>query len=166
METIILHSLTDLITNSSTVIYTYSDSSPKALCEMIDEIFKVLGVEQKCEDIFTIYITKDTSDYSDWICDRGADEDNPDGIQGVPKELMDYKTSGKAMDKLVADITSGKVKKPDWFVEMEEELVNGYDDYPPETTMCVEAKDPKYENLAKLVVKFLYSTGHEATRDG
>ena len=41
-----------------------------------------------------------------------------------------------------------------------------YDNLPPDTTMCVKAKDPKYEKLADLVVKFLYSTDHEGTRGG
>ena len=53
-----LHSLTDLITNSSTVIYTYSDNSEKALREMIDEIFHVLGVKKKCDDVFTVLATR------------------------------------------------------------------------------------------------------------
>jgi hypothetical protein len=45
------HSLTDIITNSSTTIYTYSDKSSKACKEMVDEIFETLGIDKSCDDV-------------------------------------------------------------------------------------------------------------------
>lgn len=51
MTKIKIHSATDLITNSSTVIFTYSDSSPDALKEMINEFFKAFNINKQCDDI-------------------------------------------------------------------------------------------------------------------
>ncbi len=167
MENIKIHSLTDLITNSSTVIYTYSDRSPKALGEMIDEVFSVLGVDQKCDDVFTISVVKDNYELDLDACVDWATEN--EGKFGIPAVFSDDDDDAwyKAMDDIIDDVLGGKMEKPEWFVKMEEELEeeNCYG-YPPETTLKVVAKDPKYEKLAELVVKFLYSTDHEATRDG
>jgi hypothetical protein len=52
-----LHSITDLITNSSTTIYTYSDASEAAMRAMIDEFFKTFGIDKKCDDVFTLMVT-------------------------------------------------------------------------------------------------------------
>jgi hypothetical protein len=161
METIKIHSLTDLITNSSTVIYTYSDRSPKALKEMIDEIFKVLGVEQKCKDVFDISVGAENDQLFDFIMD--CDEDF------LPKEIIenDYSEAHKWLNKIFLDIESGAIKKPAWIKKAEKSFEEqDCDGFPPDTTMCVKAKDPKYEKLADLVVKFLYSTDHEGSRDG
>ena len=162
-----IHSMTDLITNSSTVIYTYSDRSPKALKEMIDEVFSVLGVDQKCDDVFTISVAKDSAELDldacvDWAVDNSDMSGVPEVFSGDDEDVW-YHTMSDFLD----DIGDGKMEKPKWFVNMEEGLEEeSYDSYPPETTLKVIAKDPKYEKLAELVVKFLYSTNHEATRDG
>jgi hypothetical protein len=54
-----LHSVIDLITNSSTEIYTYSSGSLAACKEMINEFFKVAGIEKTCDDIFELSIDTD-----------------------------------------------------------------------------------------------------------
>ena len=59
-----LHSIIDLITNSSTEIYTYSDGSLAACKEMIDEFFKVMGIDKTCDDVFELSI--DTDEPNDW----------------------------------------------------------------------------------------------------
>ncbi len=49
-----LHSIIDLITNSSTEIYTFSGGSISACKEMVDEFFKALGIDKTCDDVFEL----------------------------------------------------------------------------------------------------------------
>ena len=160
-----IHSTTDIITNSSETIFTYSDNSPKMLEKMIDEIFKVLGVDHKCNDIFRMTVMLE--DYTCWF-DCQDDEDESD--VKLPPEFKgaDYHTRYKLLNAVVDDICSGKIKKPAWLKKMEEEIAQKQEEYsyPPSTVMHVVAKDPKWDGLADLVVKFLYSTQHEACREG
>ena len=51
-----LHSVIDLITNSSTEIYTYSDGSLTACKEMINEFLKVMNIDKTCDDLFELSI--------------------------------------------------------------------------------------------------------------
>ena len=52
-----LHSVIDLITNSSTEIYTYSEGSVAACKEMINEFLKVMNIYDKtCDDLFELSI--------------------------------------------------------------------------------------------------------------
>jgi hypothetical protein len=155
MQIINIHSLTDLITNSSTVIYTYSDNSVKALEGLVNEFFKMLGVNKKCKDVFTMEVRVDYDELIDYIeyCEE----------EYIPEEFLEY----AALRKLVEDISSGKTQKPAWFKKVEKSYKDcdaGY--YKPSTTLYVMAKEPEYEKLAKLVTEFLYSTKHEAGRDG
>ncbi len=154
-----IHSMTDLITNSSTVIYTYSDRSKPVLEELVNEILVLIGSDKKCSDVFNIVVMFNETDvYFQWV-DLHPDE--------IPEEFIENSRAGEKFNVLLDDICSGKVERPEWFVEMEKQIADGYRyDYSPDTSLCVTAKDPKFENLAKLVVKFLYSTSHEATRDG
>ena len=62
-----LHSIIDLITNSSTEIYTYSENSLSACKEMINEFFRVTGIDKTCDDIFELSIEADEqSEWSDY----------------------------------------------------------------------------------------------------
>ena len=146
METFEIHSITDLITNSSTTIYTYSDKSPAALRPLINEIFDIFGVKERCDDVFAINVMYDTSRYDDAV----------DGYEGdIPDEyLTQNDLRREALVMLVNNIKSGKVDKPKWFVDMENNIRDSWGG----TKLYITAKDPKYDNLAKLVVKFLYST--------
>jgi len=54
-----LHSLIDLITNSSTEIYTYSSASIEACKNMVDEFFKMTGVNKTCDDVFELSLDQE-----------------------------------------------------------------------------------------------------------
>lgn len=159
MEKIKLHSITDLITNSSTTIYTYSDGSPKVLEELVNEILVLMGSDKKCADVFNMSVMlEDIEDYLQW-----ADK-HPDKI---PEEFLDAGAAGAKFDALLDGIYGGIVGRPDWFADVEKAIAEDtWSNSKPTTTLYVVAKDPKYENLAKLVVKFLYSTSHGACYNG
>jgi hypothetical protein len=46
-----IHSSVDVITNSSTVIYTYQNSTEEAKA-LIDEVLRLAGIDEKAEDLF------------------------------------------------------------------------------------------------------------------
>ena len=141
-----IHSSTDLITNSSTVIFTYSNSSAPAMVEMINEVFNTFGIDKKCEDVFDTVILTTDEHYSE--------------SSYVPEGM-----TSEEVDQLYEDVKSCKVPKPDWFKDVEGEE-NYYEYYAPETYLHIIPKKEEYKKLASLIKSFLYSTDHEATRDG
>lgn len=152
-----LHSMTDLITNSSTVIYTYSDASLGACRDMIDEAFRVLGVDKKCDDVFTLFITSDVYYYD--ICDTEPTDDTPKEFVGEDGEFISDK-----VEELLKQIKNG-LTPPEWLNKIVKKI-DDRRDYPTENTLVVKAKAPEFEKLSDLIKAFLYSTHHEATRDG
>jgi hypothetical protein len=162
------HSVIDLITNSSTVVYTYSGASAQACREMIDEIFNTLNVDKKCDDVFSLSVLADQDVYEDWRDSHENDEDEEDLDDEDEDEELEDEEDDEPEDededdisKLMDDIMYGRVEKPSWMTDAEEEESD--DGLTPETTLHIVAKDPEFENLAKLVTEFLYSTHHEGT---
>ena len=49
-----IHSFIDLITNSSTEIFADYSNSVEPLKEMINEMFKICGIEKTCDDVLVI----------------------------------------------------------------------------------------------------------------
>jgi hypothetical protein len=146
-----LHSITSIITNSSTVIYTYSGASEQAAKDMINEILKTLNINKSFDDFFTtIVLFERYSYYSEWLRYNKVE-----GVDENTEILTLYK-----------DVMDGRMPKPTWFAEAESKLKDddtGYD-YP--TALYIIPKLPEYENMAKLIKNFLYSTSQEAFRDG
>lgn len=156
-----IHSMTDQITNSSTVIYTYSEASEKALKDMVNEIFKVSGIDKTCDDVFTLVVGMDDSyDYKSYLNDLDEDE-LPEGFENWGD--MDCNSKSDAVSKFTKAVFSGAEPKPEWMDKAEEAE---FDYYRRSTTLYITPKAPEYAALAKKVSQFLYSTHHDATRDG
>lgn len=153
-----LHSMTDLITNSSTVIYTYSDASLGACKDMIDEIFRVSGVDKKCDDVFSLSIRPDNYDRYHDALDELDKEDVPAELRG-----LSWKDLDDGIEVFLDKISLGEIPKPQWVKDVE----NGRNyDYKTSTTLNILPKSPEYAKLAELVSNFLYSTNHEASYNG
>jgi len=145
-----IHSMTDLITNSSTVIFTYSNGSEEAFKEMINEFFKTLGVDKTCDDVFKTVVLCEKYHYIDFFGHNY--NDYPEGVNDDNiKQIYD-------------DVECGKIDKPEWFIDVE--TSDDGDGFTPETFLHIIPKLPEYEKLGKLVKDFLYSTDHEATYNG
>jgi hypothetical protein len=157
MQKVKIHSVIDLMTNSSTTVYTYSDHSAKAFEELADEILKTMGLTERCHDIFNVSVQVDQDGLADYISDQIYDDP-----EGVPEEYR-IQPYWKTIQLLQDDIRAGKVEKPDWYKSFEEQYSEheNYSGYTPQTFLEVSAKDPKYDGIAKLMVDFLYSTSHE-----
>ena len=151
-----LHSLVDLITNSSTTIYTYSEGAVGALKNLVDEMlvtFKVMKDDYSkfltCEDIFYVdTFLGDTDRYDEYL------SENEDLNIECPEDL----------DSLIDDILTQKIEKPQWMLEAAE-VENDYG-YTPPTALYIKPKDEKYKELSNKLLKYLNSTSHEAFRDG
>jgi hypothetical protein len=156
-----MHSITDLITNSSTVIYTYSDANLGACREMIDAIFHAFGVDKKCDDVFGLAIEYEDDDfYTEYLDNKANKKDLPEGYNCD----MGYKKKGEWLTEALESATASGIK-PDWMLKAEK-WVNDYRDFAPSTNLVITPKDPVHAPLAELIRKFLYSTTQEATREG
>jgi hypothetical protein len=164
-----MHSLVDVITNSSTVIYTYQDGCEKPAKELINEMLKLTGETTKtAEDLFYFGVfLDDDSRYLEYACDHG--------IEGVP--YPDYtwddpkrKEYEAANDKWVTDIQTsilkGEIERPDWFNRASEAPDYGWE---PDTVLWIEPKegtDAKYAEFIQKISTLLNSVSADGGRDG
>ena len=131
-----LHSAVDLITNSSTVIFTYSEGAVSKLVELVDEMLKAFGHENvHFDDLFY--------------------------AQVLPDEYDDEVTLPDNYKELEVQYIKGEVPKQDWMINS-----TRCDYYGGGTTLHIIPKDEKYSELAKKFLTYLYSTHHAATYDG
>ena len=130
-----LHSIADLITNSSTVIFTYSEGSLPAAKELMNEVFKLLNIDKSFDDIFYAKV--------------------------LPKNISDHDDTPDNWKELLHQYIKDEIEFQSWMDPIEK-----YDYCTESTTLYLIPKDEKYNELANKLLKYLYSTGHEATRDG
>ena len=130
-----LHSIADLITNSSTVIFTYSEGSLPAAKELMNEVFKLLNIDKSFDDIFYAKV--------------------------LPEDIGDHDDMPDNWEELLHQYIKDEIEIQSWMQPIE-----SYDYYTESTTLYLIPKDEKYNELANKLLKYLYSTDHEATRDG
>jgi hypothetical protein len=148
-----LHSQVDLITNSSTTIYTYSRGSVDAFKNVVNEMLSLFGQNKTCDDVFSIVVACDCDDYVTW-----KRKENKKLDRDERKKLADQ------IEDIFKDVIHAKIEKPDWFTTVEEEE-NDFG-YIPQTYLYISPKSAEFENLGSLLTTFLYSTSHEGFRDG
>ena len=154
VQTIKVHSVVDVITNSSSVIYTYSDSAVKPLKELFTEIFKLIGDPQHVDDVFDIIAIPDSYVLYDHFVNFVEDLDPEWPFYERYKKICEMSPSSRQDSELV-NLFTEKYKrgiKEDWMDVGED---NG-------TELKIFVKDEKYNELANKAIKFLYSTEHES----
>jgi hypothetical protein len=153
-----IHSMTDLITNSSTTIFTYSGASLQICKDMINEIFKAFNIKQTADDIFHFVVLADDPEevYGEYL--NNLLEDEEELPEGFTEDNID-----DVLPKLIDDVKHGRVEEPKWF-EDAENVENDYG-YTKPTTFYITPRAEKYLPMAMLIKKFLYSTNHGAFRD-
>lgn len=101
METIKikLHSVVDVITNSSTVIYTYQNGSIEPAKELINEMIKLAGIEGKtADDLFTFEIEQEErGEWDNW---------EPDSYLILTPKDEKYAEFGKKIQGLLGSVTA------------------------------------------------------------
>ena len=142
-----IHSSVDVITNSSTVIFTYQHSTTQAK-ELVAEIIKLSDTPD---------LTPDDVFYFGEFCHEDVYNDY--------KENYEVDITREGVKNLIDSVLMGEIDKPDWMKEIEESE-NYYDYYSPDLYLHIKPKDDKYKPLADKLISFLNSPSHEATRDG
>lgn len=152
------HSAVDVITNSSTTIFTYSEGSDTKAKELINEFLRVLGSDKKADDLFYMGIFCSTDRYYDYY------DGNDDDVK-LPKDVEEasYKDIGDKIEEYLIKVLKGEIERPDWMSMVDDS--ENYDGYPANTTLYIFPKEEKYKELGEKIVAFLYSTGHEASYD-
>jgi len=152
-----IHSIVDLITNSSTVIFTYSEDSLPALKRLVNEMLKSFDKVETFDDIFyaDVFLSYN-DDYLD--AEVNFDENNQENYVSIFRDLS-YLEKCTKLSEIKSQILKGEIEKPQWMTFAEE--YNG--DYSHETTLEILPKDDKYLSLADKLISFLYSTDHEAS---
>lgn len=155
-----IHSVVDVITNSSTTIFTYCDGCIGPAKELINEFIKTFGGEDlkglTADDMFSFGIFCDRDIYVEKYDDSFLeDEDNP--FDGVDDHY-------EFVDDLIERILKGDFKKPNWMIDMEES--EDYDGYRSSSNIFIVSKDKKYNKIGKLLISFLHSTYEDGNYNG
>lgn len=131
-----MHSIVDLITNSSTVIFTYQDGSLQAIKEMINEMIKTFDLSLTFDDLFYAAVIPDEYRY-----DR---DDIPENYRELEVQYI-----------------KNEIVRPEWMVAGESSSGYSYN-----TSLHLIPKDEKYSLLANKILAFLNSQDHESCYDG
>ena len=153
-----IHSITSLITNSSTTIYTNCTRSVEPAKQLLNEILRLAGETKTCDEVFEIFVSKDI-DFEriwdcayDYICDKHLEpwynESDDDVYFDTFKQFFD-------------SVMDNKIEKPEWFENLESDIEEDYD---ADTQLKISVKDPKYQPLADFVIKFINSPAHFESR--
>ncbi len=142
--------MTDIITNSSSVVYVVADNK-SGLCKIIDEVLIELGSDKRCDDLFNVYIVAD--DLEDYLLDTNviSDEEFVD-LMGFEREGEEiFKRTKDALEaggnSLKDKVTSGVI------------MICGdvYDEHTVETKYIVETKDGENSQITRLVANLFYT---------
>jgi len=153
-----IHSVVDVITNSSTVIYTYQDSVKEAKA-LVQELLNLTGEKDKSpDDVFFYGVFCDD--------DRYLEGDNlPDECPTVDWSSDKRKEHQEAQnlwfENLKLSIIKGEIEKPGWMDSCED----GYD-WDPDRYLNLIPKDERYAELGKKIESLLCSPTSDGGRDG
>jgi hypothetical protein len=156
-----IHSFVDIITNSSTTIFSYYGGCIKPAKEMIDEFLKLAGTNLKTDDVFYIDVFADIDTYISYAED--LDEEDVDG-ELMALVNLGYKENHNVFDAIIKSILNGERQKPQWMSDAEKH--EDYDGYIPSNSLYIMAKDVKYDKLATLINNFITSSEHEISYNG
>lgn len=149
------HSLVDVITNSSTTIYTNSDGCVGPAKELVQEFLNTFGIDKKVDDIFTFNSFMNIEEYTDFLAEYDSEE-----YDDIFKDL-NWEERDKKMESIIELIVRNDIKKPDWMEDAEnsknDNYESGYD-----SRFYIFAKEDKYKELGDKIKNFLYSTDIDA----
>lgn len=149
------HSLVDVITNSSTTIYTNSDNCIEPAKELVQEFLNTFGIDKKVDDIFTFDSFMDIEEYCDFLIDY-----DPEEYDNIFKDLG-WEERDKKMELIIESIVQNNIKKPDWMNDAENSKIGDYDSgY--DSRLYIFTKEDKYKALGDKIKNFLYSTDIDA----
>lgn len=156
---LVIHSVVDVITNSSTTIYSYYNGCVGPAKEMIEAFAKGMGSDLKADDMFFIGVfAEDNYTYTEGG-DQGLWEDGEDDdpFKGVTEDWDDF------VDNIIEKILKGEMEKPEWMTKCESH--ENYNGLYPSTSLRIHPKSPEFKAIGEAMMKFLDSTKEEACYD-
>lgn len=143
-----IHSIVDVITNSSTVIYTYQEDSIEPAKELVNEMLKLSGITDKiADDIFCFNVLYNLEVLHDLY------HDNID---------PEYNDNYDKIDSYITNCIQNN-NIPNWMIPNDSNY-SGYD-LPRSTELYITVKEPQYQNLADKLLIFLNSPNMESRYD-
>ena len=98
------HSIVDVITNSSTVVYVQThDNTIKYAKELINTFLKVAGSDKKANDLFNFYFDVDREQEIENLAEKISDTEDPNDIDSsIIKAFkkVDNKLTGKKFQEM------------------------------------------------------------------
>lgn len=164
-----IHSMVDVITNSSTVIYTWATGGTNQVKELINAILKASGSDKTSDDLFTIE-ERMTEDGMERVLDKMDEssefEDRIDELEKTfPEGWGDLPYGDKAMyRKQVSDLLT-KIFYSMSENDREHLCVDSEYEIPFESSVYIKSKNDTMEEIDMLRV-FESIFGQWATRDG
>jgi len=152
-----IHSMIDLITNSSTEIFVTSDSSVKPAKELLTELLKINGSDKTCDEVFTLTVEVDNERLADFLADQ-MEEYDEELWNKLGLEDASWQETDNIISKYLEDIEKGEIERPEWISTMIEDMEISIDTY-----LVVKSNDPKYDNFLELLKTFLYSPDYNET---
>lgn len=163
-----IHSVVDVITNSSTTIFTYQNSIEQAK-ELIQEMLNLCGIKDKTpDDLFYYGVFCDDDCYLEYINDRDDDDDDIEDVVTVdakydtPEYEEQTKKQEKWLENLLISIAKEEIEEPDWM----DSASTSCSDSEKDTYLNLIPKDDKYKNFADKIQKLLGSVSADGGRDG
>ena len=172
------HSVVDLITNSSTSIFTWYNGSDIACREMVNEFIKAFEIKGvKFDDIFLCDVFCEAEEYLDYYENTVRDKNKAPKLSDKElKDLLNDIIAGKTekpqwleelpvldyedLEQLIADVLEGTKKRPDWMIECENSGSRKENDF------VLKVKNAKYIPLAKAIENFLKTPESDVEYDG
>ena len=147
-----IHSLIDLITNSSTEIFVDCKASVQPAKDLLQELLKLQGSDKNVDEVFEVTLEENGHNIESYI-EYYLEDDNEETFLRLKEEYkfndstLEYKDRQKELDRLVEDYKAGKVE-----IDIDSYHVQKY--------LKVISKDEKYNHLLELLDKFLHSPDH------
>ena len=135
-----LHSAVDVITNSSTTIYTYEWGCEGPAQDLIDEVLRLQGSDKKWSDVVYMGVFCSVDDYiyrtHDW-----------DVVPNAPESWNERRDW---IESQIISVMKGEMDRPEWMTRVEDDDYGG-DGYPPKSRLTILVKDEQYADLAKYI---------------
>ncbi len=163
------HSIVDVITNSSTVIFTYQNSIKEAK-ELVGEVMKLMGSDETPDDAFYYGVFCDDIQYLEGLTERDCEVPDDFPNENFKYGTDEYKAQNKAQQEWLNDIKmsiiKGEVKQPEWMTKIEDNENDYGEGWSPDSYLTLIPKDYKYAELGVKIKKLLGSVGADGGRDG
>jgi hypothetical protein len=135
-----LHSAVDVITNSSTTIYTYEWGCEGPAQDLIDEVLRLQGSDKKWSDVVYMGVFCSVDDYiyrnHDW-----------DVVSNAPESWNERRDW---IESQIISVMKGEMDRPEWMSRVEDDDYGG-DGYPPKSRLTILVKDEQYADLVKYI---------------